>query len=503
MGEKGKSWREKTEAFEIPAAIFRRLIKDRSYSIACLAPLIFHHYVKEYESDIQRKIKRACNKPKAYESLISKIIDLNKNTKGYAKVPFECKKITIPSANVFFSSVFPTIDTTKQRTGTIRVNTHYGVLSELDYAAELENIVDNHDMVVEYMALAEETQVCINEALGRFKIYSVPTEQEDDDPQVTVAIRVFQNEYMGIQLDETTGTLDYETLLQINLALTEEWTRFPYYERVDQTDYTRYYFPQLKIRPIVPRFNQQGDPWLDFPGGDWGDEPLPLRPQNEQRTLTQAGCAVAFVANMAFTHRQRLIANGSLPALTPGINHITLEEDQNLVTPGTIVGVENNFDTGGIIFWNRPLLAFSPTFPLPPSNQTYRPRRWNENISTLQVTGEPQLAANWLEANLNARQGQFYVAIRIFTTNAFPHATGQHWVGLNEVVIRGGNTFYRISPTSVNDRGHFADRAGRGWQFLPAPAPANPGGPHNDPIDIYIPATEVAEYRIFAIPAGE
>jgi len=72
--------------------------------------------------------------------------------------------------------------------------------------------------------------------------------------------------------------------------------------------------------------------------------------------------------------------------------------------------------------------------------------------------------------------------------------TGQHWVGANELVMRGNTEFVRISPTSSHDweRGGAVgtvsnNRGVRGWDW---DIPEN---------NIYIPLTEVVGYRIFRL----
>jgi len=112
----------------------------------------------------------------------------------------------------------------------------------------------------------------------------------------------------------------------------------------------------------------------------------------------------------------------------------------------------------------------------------------------------------------NPQNNQFYVAIRIFVTGDPETVANQHWVGVNELVTRNVRTtiidpdtgdttttdiptlFYRISPTSIHDRGNFGNRVHRGWCFWPNAT---------DPQDIYVPLSEVVEYRIFQIPQGE
>jgi len=484
--------------FRIERTLLQRLPFSKPIPIVMITIPVFQQYIGSEIEKVQAIFMRIVFKRSAEARLISMIEKLNGIQRA---IPWNMSEIKIPTGIDFIRAVFPDFDVMVDPTSQIRVsNRPWRLLDAFNNQIDLVEFVLFPRRSAD--SLSEEALGLIRNALHDFKIATLtPNEQMQD------AVTVFQREYIRREEGCCDGVIDWITVLLMNQARLGGWQRSVYYERVNQQTNERSYFVRLGIRPIIPRFNMQADAWLGFPDGNWGgeDSVLPRRPQNDPRSLRRAGCAVAFVANMAFTHRQRLIATGRLPEPAPSVDPVTLEGDPALITPGTIAGVEDYFDVGGVIFWNQPLLAFSPTFPLPPTNGQYRPRRWRENTTTLQIVGESQLAANWLEANLNARQGQFYVAIRVFTSNVFPRATGQHWVGVNEVVMRGDNTFYRISPTSINDRvsgqGGNNNRRNRGWLF--SPAPANSGGPHDDPIDIYVPATEVVEYRIFAIPDGE
>jgi len=516
------------ERFSIPGRPFRRQITRRYYTIRRLVPLVIAHYLETFQDEhVREHVRQCCIAERIDYYLATRIIELNRRINDPGARIWNHNAIIIPTAFTFFSSVFPLVRTYEGGTGTIRTSPEWGRLNNLQNAIELENIAANPDRVVEFNNLSPDSQRLIVEKLHEFKIHSA------NDANVPQAIRVFKIEYLGRGRneeggeEEVDGAIDHEVLNGINDAVTETWRRTVYYERVTVSDGgndTRRYFWRLGVRPIIPRFNQQGTPWLTHEGGDWGNTRIPRTDsvRERERTMHDAGCAVALVANMTYTQRERLIALGRIP-----------EEERNiLINPGTIAQNRNcasdvpsrtpvYFNTAGGIIWHEPVRTMIRNFPELRGDTSFSehsrpPRRfiWHVNADDTRgaqfVNGtafpgyvdtlEPE---RMLEDDFmnNQNNNQFYVAIRIFVFGA-PEtvAAGQHWVGVNELVERrnpatGDDTlYYRISPTSINDRNNGANRGGRGWLYWPTDV---------EPQDIYIPLSEVVEYRIWQIPQNQ
>jgi len=240
--------------------------------------------------------------------------------------------LTIPTAYIFFRSFFPVINVTLARQGTIRLKTcPNGVLDQFHYAIELENIVGHPDRTIAFTDLTESSQKLIKDALHTFRIYTAPNaaegEQEPDEEElnhyISAAIKVFEGEGMERLPDYRTGMIDSELLMEMNAALLRRWHREQYFEGVHHVaPFNTRYFIRQGVVPIVPRFNQQG---VALPergvigpahGQAWGNRRIPrlynqdVTPQ-EERLMESHGCAVALVANIAHTHRERFLAAGT------------------------------------------------------------------------------------------------------------------------------------------------------------------------------------------------
>jgi hypothetical protein len=424
---------------------------------------------------------------------------------------FRWDTITIPTAFAFFSSVFPSIRVTEQRRGTIRVSPNWGVLNHFENAIELENIVCDTERTVEFSRLSVHSKQMIVEKLARFKIL---TADGLDDNQIPAAIGVFRNEYLADEDSNDTNYVNGRILMGLNDAREEEWRRSVYYERVNQDNERRYYI-RLGVRPIIPRFNMQGTavPQNVFTAGDWGELPLPLFTTH---TLEQRGCAVAFVANMSYTHQKRLLALGLLQEEDPIINPRTIVHDPVENEP-----LEIYFDTGGRIIWENPLSTWLTQLNLPGLHRSHIQRRSTQSVagSDFQFTVheiDPPLAEQMFNTEYMYNEDyQFYIGIRIFVAGTpGGNRWGQHWVGVNELVMRNVDVtvtdpdtnvetttptptlFYRISPTSAHEwtlgTGGNNNRGNIGWQVVENQEGRAP--------DIYVPLSEVLEYRIFQIP---
>lgn len=129
-------WLEKThketETFRIPDDFFGRFKLNQYYTVKWLLPFVIAHYVANEDIKTKKHIKRSCHKPKIYDYLEDKILELNKDLTDSGKKMRWCQNtIVIPTRMAFFFSVFPTINTATAsgRTGTIYIDTSYGVLN--------------------------------------------------------------------------------------------------------------------------------------------------------------------------------------------------------------------------------------------------------------------------------------------------------------------------------------------------------------------------------------
>jgi len=129
-------WLEKTgketETFHIPDALFGRFTSNEYYTVQWLLPFVIAHYVAKDDKKIQEHIKRSCEKPKVYEYLENKILELNKDlTDSEKKIRWCQDTIVIPTRMAFFFSAFPVINTATEsgRKGKIYLDTSDGVLN--------------------------------------------------------------------------------------------------------------------------------------------------------------------------------------------------------------------------------------------------------------------------------------------------------------------------------------------------------------------------------------
>jgi len=215
--------------------------------------------------------------------------------------------------------------------------------------------------------------------------------------------------------------------------------------------------PRQGVIHITPRFNQQGSDARNASPGDWGALIIP----GTARRMSEAGCAVALVANIAFTHNP-----------------------QTTVTPETIRANDNYFSFGSIR-WVDPLTGIT----------IHSPNNWSADRAA-NDNNFPNTFADRFNDELMAHETpRYYVAIRIFVTGAPGTRSGQHWVGASEIVPRRGAQYVRISPTSSNDweagtnagdaNANRNQRGQRGWEV--------------DNNNIYVPLNEVVGYRIFRL----
>jgi len=211
---------------------------------------------------------------------------------------------------------------------------------------------------------------------------------------------------------------------------------------------------------IIPRFNQQGNDKNNATAGDWGGERISRDENRPGLLMSDFGCAVALVANIAFTH-----------------------DSQATITPETIRSNPNAADSNrtyftgnGGIWWVRPLRPLGFTDAHIDSRDTI-------------------LAATRFTELMDHPDRQHYVVINVNTTGNdpdIPSAT-DHWVGASELVTRDDIEYFRISPTSENDwdmgtpSNNLTARAIRGWDVQDG--------------NIYVPLTQVRPgFRIYTKP---
>jgi hypothetical protein len=499
---------ENREDFQLPYNLATTLTQHKTYRLELLIPRILDHYFRDQTQAVQQRLHRICHRPSIFEYLTTTIAGINNFEDGInAEIPRSATSIRIPTFAAFYSAVFQKINTTDNPEGRIRVDPQVGVLNNLGFSAELENIVLNPARSVAFTGLSEnDSRERILNALHIFRIYTAPALQNPpmNDPEgaelnqhVPISIEVLEREFIGRSIyptNNTTRRLNSETLLGINIALREDvgWERFPYYEKVNPVNNASRYYPRLGVRTIVNHYTQQQNPW--------GPRNIP-RLQEQEPTMARYGCAVTFVANAGATHRERLIALGDLP------------ENSANFTPETIIDNESNvpgiryFDDNGSIFWAEPLKTLVQPLVAHYGNTA----RFHDNTGA--NTG---LTANVFNNYMNDENRQYYIAIHIFITGNPGTRRGEHWVGVCELVTfpagtvvtvtnpANGNAseaplavatqYYRISATSDRDNerggavneGVTNNRGVRGWQFRQG--------------EIYVPLTEVDAYRILQIP---
>jgi len=461
-----------TETFQVPGTRRSRFDGTYNYSLRTLIPHIIKHYASGYPEHVQERMIRASQKTPMYSGLITKIQRLNWQIVSSEVRIRITSEIRIPTAYEFFSSFFPTIDLTIERRGTIRLKTcANGVLDQFHYAIELENIVGNPERTFEFAGLTEDSQMLIRDAFHTLRIYTSPNNSETD--RIQDAIRVFEEEYMQRLPDYRTGMIDSELLMEMNAALPEDgWRRDPYFSGVHENPPhdTRYFLRQGVI-PITPRYNQQATHYFGATPGDWGDE---TTIGSTEYLMSAAGCAVALVANIIVTQRER--------EASPPLGVMA-------ITPLQIATTNEYFDIDGLIDWPMPLRAHWPSLV------------FKDIRSVLTATDFNNL--------MNHPTNQHYIAGHVFISGATnTHTRGSHWVGISELVVRNASNpatgvvapalFYRISPTSQNDwRPGVAmsdvitnHRNARGWQRHPN---------DTNPTDVFIPVNAVRGYRLFSI----
>jgi hypothetical protein len=184
--------------------------------------------------------------------------------------------------------------------------------------------------------------------------------------------------------------------------------------------------------------------------------------------MSEFGCAVALVANVAFT-----------------------QDPQTTITPETIRAVRGNFNSNGAIYWALPLSQWH-------IKHTNNPKH---NLRGDRTRGDqefPNTFAERFEELMSHPTPKYYVAIRIFVRGEAGYMpeddiTGQHWVGASELVPRVDPRYVIISPTSRNDWDMGGavtlrdnNRGVRGWRVENG--------------NIYVPLSEVVGYRIFSLP---
>jgi hypothetical protein len=170
--------------------------------------------------------------------------------------------------------------------------------------------------------------------------------------------------------------------------------------------------------------------------------------------MSSGGCAITFAANLAYT------------------------QNPQGTTPETIRSNPNNFTMDGLIFSS----ALSGS---------------NVSIGN-KISGSLTLATF---NGLKNSSTEYYVGINVNYSGTAGNSSDR-WVGATDLVTRGNNQYFKISPTSSNDwvmgtnTGVGANnRGGRGWQ-----TDTNAQG---EVTAIYVPIDQVKEYRIFTRQADE
>jgi hypothetical protein len=459
MGSRPERRPPETEAYDIPRNF--RDVFDADYPVVYLVPHIIGHYLRDQDQWVQQRLNQWLYRPTVLQYLITWIGEnerLNSGALRGGKIRHDAQTLIVPTAVMFYRGALPHLRITTCRTGQVRIDPNLGVLTELGRLEELETIVWRNTNI-DFFHLHTDSRERIVKALHTFRIYTA-TSIHDPHPGgvpndnleiISAAIRVFQLEAIRINPSITNflERVNRTTLLGINQALVDGWRRDPFIEGIHENPpHASRYFIRRGVVPLTARYNQQARAWLGFPEGNWGG-PTDFIPKTDQVPVEERGCAIALVANIAFT-----------------------QDPRTTITPLTIIRDDDNFLPGGDIFWTRPL-----------------PRRWN--ITSDERRANTALPARLFNELMSDIAFQYYVAINV---NYF-NTTRPHWVGASELVRRGNTLFYRISPTSIQDfemnQTPNSNRGTLGWQTAP-----NEQGQ----TDIFVPLTQIKGYRIFRMP---
>jgi hypothetical protein len=214
---------------------------------------------------------------------------------------------------------------------------------------------------------------------------------------------------------------------------------------------------------IIPRFNQQGTPRVasGTVAGTWGGLRIARDQGRTGLLMSEWGCAVTLVANIAFTHDPQT-------TITPE----TIRQNSNSTDPN-----KTYFTGDGFIWWIRPLHSLG-----------FR----NRHIDAINA----RLSAAEFTKYMDDTENQYYVGINVNTTGTTGNSTTDHWVGAsNLATLDDGIEYFRISPTSASDwtmrnpNGTQTGRAARGWRVENG--------------NIYVPLTQLRiGYRVFTLPQG-
>jgi len=207
------------------------------YPVNSIISNIISFYIERENKEIKDLFiqNRIQSMPYIRDYLITKINELNKekiDNNGFIKR--RTRTISIPEKKEFFSKAFPNYFITE--TGDNKIS--FGVLDEMNNLKELEEVVAGAkppSAITQSLVASCE----INSSLHKMKINTIPDPYTFDSSVCKIdtdivkeAIKIFQKEYMDTQkppIDYTNDQLCKNTILAMNNALKEKWTREIYF----------------------------------------------------------------------------------------------------------------------------------------------------------------------------------------------------------------------------------------------------------------------------------
>jgi hypothetical protein len=205
-----------------------------TYSIECIISDLMDWYIKDEPENVRKlfeknKIKENLAK-RGY--LIDQIVTLN-GISDKKEIRRSRAEIKIPSNYNFFHEVFPEYKITQK--DEYKLDPRIGRLDKLDFDITLELIVAGE---TPGNNLSGAAGMEINKALHNFKIHSADqTMATTLDKASMEGIKIFRKEYMepNDKEYEEAYFICKETLLAMNKALTDGWTRSLYFYYLDES----------------------------------------------------------------------------------------------------------------------------------------------------------------------------------------------------------------------------------------------------------------------------
>lgn len=228
-GGRAREQNYETEVFQIPATFLERVrltptILPKSVPIDYFVDDIIHWYLRNESEEVRNFAGNLQNKRRVRNELIFAIEKLNNIT---WRIPIMWNSIRIPTNLSFFRSAFPRYRILRYENDPLRIDPRIGVLDMLEFDEGLEEVVRTREEGgISLSDLSDNGRQQINNALDTLRIY---TARSLNDPMVSDALQVFQNEFIFRECGTPREIINRWTILDLNWALREEWRREPYF----------------------------------------------------------------------------------------------------------------------------------------------------------------------------------------------------------------------------------------------------------------------------------